>query len=766
MTRPATVVKRALVGRPKTSRELQHTLLPKWMALPVFSSDALSSVAYATQEMMIVLALAGTVAFNHVLPLAFGVAALLVVVVVSYRQTVRVYSQGGGAYIVARENLGDVPALIAAGALLIDYVLTVAVSIAAGVEAITSAVPGLLDEKVILAVAFVTLITVANLRGMKEAGLLFAAPTYLFIASMMWLIGRGLVACMGGCPMAPPTPGAEVHAGAITTFLLLRAFASGATALTGVEAISDGVPAFRYPQSRNAATTLGIMGVLSVSMFLGISYLAVHTGVVAGEGMRRTVVASIALAVYGGQNLGFYLTQVVTALILILAANTAYQDFPRLSSILARDRFLPRQLAARGDRLVFSNGVLVLSGSAIVLLVAYQADVTRLVQMYVVGVFTAFTLSQAGMVRHWLRLRPPGWWRAATVNSVGALITGVVLVVVAITKFTHGAWIVMVSIPIVAFTMGRIHRHYVRVGLELRAGLAEPEPTRPNHVVLLIDRIDEAAARALSYAQTLAPATLEVAAVPIEGADLEARWAAFAPHVPLHVLTPEGEGDRLRAVVRHVRKVRRAHGEHFTTALIAETLSDSWVDQLRHHRLALRVKTALLAEADVIVADYTAPDIPGPYVLEDPAEHHVVVLVSAVHKATMRALSYAQGLQATSLRALSVNLDAEHTPRMLEAWEDWGVQVPLEIIDSPYRSITDTVREYLRDLHADGRSVVVTCVLPEFVLPHWYQQPLHNQTALLVKGALLFERGIVTVSVPFSVLSDRPRATALPRRIV
>ena len=760
MPRPATVLKRALVGRPRTTRELQHTLLPKWMALPVFSSDALSSVAYATQEMMIVLALAGTMAFSRVLPLSVGVALLLIVVVSSYRQTVRAYPHGGGAYLVARENLGTAPGLIAGGALLIDYVLTVAVSIAAGVEAITSAAPALHDARVLIAVGFVLLITVANLRGMKEAGLLFAAPTYLFIASILWLIGSGVVACAGGCPQAPPTPGLDLETGgAITTFLLLRAFASGATALTGVEAISDGVPAFRYPQSRNAATTLAIMGALSVTMFLGISSLAVGTGVMAGEGMERTVVASIALAVYGGQNFGFYLTQVVTALILVLAANTAYQDFPRLSSILARDRFLPRQFAARGDRLVFSNGVLMLSGAACVLLIVYDAQVTRLVQLYVVGVFTAFTFSQSGMIRHWLRTRERAWVRSAMVNGVGALTTGVVLVVVAVTKFTHGAWIVMVAIPLAAVTMHRIHRHYLLVGLELRAGMAEPEPPRPNHVVVLIDRVDEAAARAISYAQTLAPATLEVAAVPARGSDLERRWAELGTSVPLRLLTTEGAHDPLKAIREALREKRERHPGDFTTALIAETLSHSWWDQIVNHRLALRTKTALLAERDLVVADLTSPEGgPGPYTLEDPSEHHVVVLVSAVNQATMRALAYAQGLQATSLRALSVSMEPEHASRMLEAWEDWGVRIPLEIIDSPFRSITETVREYLRDLHPDGRGSVVTCVLPEFVLPRWYHQPLHNQTALQIKGALLFERGVVTVSVPFPLSLGTPRA--------
>jgi amino acid transporter len=757
MATTSEALKRVLVGAPRATRELRHQLLPKWMALPVFSSDALSSVAYATQEMMIVLAVAGTIAFTNVMPLAFAVAVLLIIVVGSYRQTVRAYPHGGGAYTVARANLGERPGLLAAGALLVDYVLTVAVSVAAGVAAITSAAPGLLDDRVLLALAFVAFVTVANLRGVRESGMFFAVPTYLFIASIGTLIVLGLAACVGGCPEAPATVGLEPReAGALTVFLLLRAFASGATALTGVEAVSNGVPAFRYPQSRNAATTLGIMGVVSVSLFLGISWLAVQTGAEAGEGMTRTVIAQIALAVYGEAGLGFYVTQVATAAILILAANTAYADFPRLASVLAADRFLPRQFAARGDRLVFSNGIIALAVAASLLLIVFSADVTALIQLYVVGVFTAFTLSQSGMVRHWLRERVERWRWFLAVNALGAVATGLVLLIVAVTKFVSGAWMVIAGIPALAWLMSRIRAHYAAVSLELRAGVAEPEPPRPNHVVLLVDRVDEAAARAVSYARAVAPSSLRALALEAPNTDLPGRWAQLAPDVPLEILgaaRSRGAAGRLREAV-HAAKL--THEGEFTTALIAETLSRNWLDQLLHHRLALRVKTALLDEGDLIVADVTSPEGgPGPYTVEDPVEHHVVVLVAAVHKATIRALAYAETLRATTVRALSISLQPEHASRMLEAWEDWGVQVPLDIVDSPFRSISEAVREYVRELHPDGRQVIVTAVLPEFVLPRWWQQPLHNQTALLVKGALLFERGVVTVSVPFPLRLDQ-----------
>ncbi|MDP9405415.1 MAG: APC family permease [Actinomycetota bacterium] len=748
-------LKRVVIGRPRSSRELKHQLLPKWMALPVFSSDPMSSVAYATEEMMLVLALAGAGAFSLVRPLSLGVAALLTIVVISYRQTVRAYPRGGGAYIVSRENLGEVPGLTAASALLIDYSLTVAVSIAAGVAAIVSAAPALGQFRLLVALAFVAAVTVANLRGVKEAGLLFAVPTYTFVATIYALIFSGLVQCLGGCPQAPSAGLAlEAEAG-LGLFLILRAFSSGATALTGVEAISDGVAAFRYPQSRNAATTLGVMGVIAVTMFLGISFLATATGVVAREDAELTVVAEIAVAVFG-TGFGFYLVQVVTAAILILAANTAYADFPRLASILAGDRFLPRQFLARGDRLVFSNGVIVLAVSAGLLLVAFNAEVTRLIQLYVVGVFTSFTLSQTGMVRRRLRLRDPGWRAGAVISGVGAATTGVVLVVVAITKFAGGAWLVIVAIPLVVVAMSRVHRHYAEVSLELRAGVAEPEATRPVAMVVLFDRVDESLARAVSYARGTSPAALVAYAVPQPGTDPEREWAALAPDIPLRLLRPATDrraGDDVTAVLE---RERQARPDAFTTAVVAETQSENLVEVVRRHRLALRIKSGLVGRG-IAVANVVAPQRPGPYEVREPVEHHVVVLVSAVHKATMRALAYAEALDATSRRALSVNLETDKSNAILQQWDDWACMLPLELVDSPFRSLGETVQAYLRGFEPDGRRTVVTCVVPEFVLPRLIHRPLHNQTALLIKRALLFEPGVVVTSIPFHLSSGERR---------
>jgi len=742
-------LKRLLVGAPRPSGQLNHTLLPKWMALPVFSSDPMSSTAYATQEMMLVLILAGAGAFANILPLSFAVAALLTVVVLSYRQTVRAYPRGGGSYIVTRENLGDVPGLLAASAILIDYTLTVSVSIAAGVDAIISAVPALAPERLLMALGFVAVVTLVNLRGVKEAGLLFALPTYLFIAVMFTMILLGLAQCLtGGCPQAP-SAGLEVPVEeTLGVLLLLRAFSSGATALTGVEAISDGVPAFRYPQSRNAATTLGIMGVISVSMFLGISFLADRTNVVHQEG-GPTVTSEIAEAVFGGRGFGFYLVQVVTAAILILAANTAYADFPRLASVLARDRFLPRQFASRGDRLVFSNGVLVLAVAASLLLVVFQASVTSLIQLYVVGVFTAFTLSQTGMVLHHRRVREPGWQRGALINGLGALTTGVVLVVVTISKFALGAWIVIVAMPVLAYLMWRIRQHYQRVSVLLRADMADDVVPRPEHVRIVLDRVDEAMARALSYAQSIGPASIEALAVPVDD-EVVPRFRELAPDVPVRVVAPlHGRGSVRRLRDTLADEVARHPGEP-VVALVAESLSRNWVEQLRDHWYDLRIKRALLDEGDLVVTDLTSPDVDdGTLTVEEPVEHHVVVLASAANRATLRALAYARGLNATTTRALSINLDTERSNRILHEWEDWGVDMPLEVVDSPFRSLSDSLREYVRDFRPDGRRVVVTCVLPEFVLPRWYHAPLHNQTALLIKNVLLFERGVVTTSVPY-----------------
>ncbi|OLC30417.1 MAG: amino acid permease [Candidatus Rokubacteria bacterium 13_1_40CM_4_69_5] len=601
-----TLLKQLLVGPPMPLAQARHERLSKTVALAVFASDPLSSVAYATEEILFVLVLAGSVALSYSLPIAIGIAALLAVVVTSYRQTVQAYPQGGGAYLVAKDNLGVFPALTAAAALLVDYVLTVSVSVVAGIAALTSAMPGLHPYRVILSVIVVALIALGNLRGVRESGRLFAAPTYFFVVSILGMVGYGLVAAMFDwlpeAPYEPHPPGLE----GIGLFLLLRAYAAGCTALTGVEAVSNGVQALKPPEGRNAATVMTWLGVLSITMFLGITYLAYDFGIIPGG--DETVVSKIARRVFGA-GMPYYAVQAATMLILLLAANTSYADFPRLSSILARDRFVPRQFANQGDRLVFSNGILILSGFAVLLIVVFGGDTHALLPLYAIGVFISFTLSQGGMVRRWLRLREKGWRWRMWVNGVGAVVTGVVLLTLAVTKFSEGAWIVVVVVPILVVTFLVMHRHYDEVAAELS----------------------------------------------LEG-------------------------------------------------------------------------------------------------LEGPPEfqHTVLVLIGDVHRGVVRAVQYARTLAPTAaVRAVYVETDPARTAKLEEKWARWGLGVPLVVLTSPYRSLLRPLLDYLDQIQARGDDQMVTIVLPEFLPRKWWQHLLHNQTALLVKGALLFRKNTVVADVPY-----------------
>ena len=587
--------------------QARHERLGKAVALAVFASDPLSSVAYATEEILLVLVLAGHAALSYSIPVAVGIAALLAVVVISYRQTVQAYPQGGGAYIVARENLGTFPALTAGAALLTDYVLTVSVSVVAGIAALTSAFPGLHSHRVILSVLAVVAIALGNLRGVRESGRLFAAPTYFFTASILIMVGYGLVAAALGllpeAPYEPHPPGLE----GIGLFLLLRAYAAGCTALTGVEAVSNGVPALRPPEGRNAQAVMTWLGVISIVMFLGITYLAFDFGIVPGG--DETVVSKIARRVFG-TSLMYYAVQTATMLILLLAANTSYADFPRLSSILARDRFMPRQFATQGDRLVFSNGIVILSGFAILLIVAFAGDTHALLPLYAIGVFISFTLSQSGMVLRWLRLKERGWRWRVWVNGLGAIVTAVVLLTLAVTKFVEGAWIVVLIIPMLVGLFLLLHRHYAEVATELSLG---------------------------------------------------------------------------------------------------------GLDQL--------------------------PDF----------QHTVLVLVGDVHRGVVRAVQYAKTLAAPTavVRGVYVEIDPAHTYRIEERWAKCGFGVPLVVLASPYRSLLRPLLEYVDQIQSRGDDQMVTIVLPEFLPRRWWQQLLHNQTALLVKGALLFRRNTVVTDVPY-----------------
>ncbi|MFE6842954.1 APC family permease [Streptomyces sp. NPDC057686] len=647
MSKLTDLPKRILIGRALRSDRLGETLLPKRIALPVFASDPLSSVAYAPGEVLLVLSIAGVSAYRFSPWIAVAVVVLMFTVVASYRQNVHAYPSGGGDYEVANTNLGPKAGLTVASALLVDYVLTVAVSIASGVENLGSAIPFVVEHKVLCAVGMILLLTLMNLRGMKESGKLFAIPTYVFVAGVFimiaWGAWQGIVL---GETMKAPTADFEIKAeheglaGFALVFLLLRAFSSGCAALTGVEAISNGVPAFRKPKSRNAATTLALMGALAVTMFCGIIGLAMatdvrmaenpaqdllHNGVPVGpEYVQNPVISQVAEAVFGDGSFLFIMLAAATALVLFLAANTAYNGFPLLGSILAQDRYLPRQLHTRGDRLAFSNGIVLLAGAAALLTWLYGADSTKLIQLYIVGVFVSFTLSQTGMVRHWNRhlkaendpAKRRHMIRSRAINAFGAFFTGLVLVVVLATKFTHGAWVALLGMVIFYGTMTAIRKHYDRVATEIAAAEERPdEYVRPSRV-------------------------------------------------------------------------------------------------------------------------------------------HSVVLVSKLHKPTLRALAYAKLLHANRLEALSVNVDEVETKALKEEWERRGINVPLKILDSPYREITRPVVEYVKGLRTENPRDAVSVYIPEYVVGRWYEHLLHNQSALRLKGRLLFTPGVMVTSVPYQLQSS------------
>jgi amino acid transporter len=768
MSRAPTALKRVLVGRPMSSGELEHTLLPKTIALPVFSSDPLSSNAYATQEILLVLGTAGVLSLGFVFPIAIAVALLLATVVTSYRQTVQAYPMGGGAYRVARENVGTWAGLLAASALLVDYVMTVSVSVVAGVDAIISAAPALAQSDVSLAVLFAVLVAVVNLRGVKESGILFAVPTYGFVLCVYIMLMTGFTKCLDGCPTAE-TAGMTLEPHTILgPLLLLKAFAAGTTALTGVEAIADGAAAFRYPQSKNAAATLTLMGALTITMFLGISWLADHTNVVFTHDMERTVVAQLADAVFVGGPM-FYAVQIMTAGILILAANTAFQDFPRLSSILATDGFLPRQFRNRGDRLVFSNGVVILTVLAASLIWVFDANLNSLIQLYLVGVFISFTLSQTGMVLRWRSLRTAGWRRRAAVNGFGAAVTGTVFLVIAQSKFLGGAWIVLVAIPIVMLFMRSIHRHYEDAAGQLSRPDRVPEDRRPGnqHMVILIDRVHEATVRAVAYARAAGPA--QILAVTFDPSN-QADWNTLDIDIPLVEL--QRDGSEVSVLRRYLRELRSRVGrDDFLTLVVPEELRSRSVMEILKHPGRQRLKAAFLTERGVQVLDIPVlrrqraldrDDLAR--LLQSPVRHTVCVLVSNVHNATLQAIEYAETLQAADIRAVSFALDPEESEKTSNAWLDSGIPHPLEIEASPFRDIGRSLLGYLDQFDPDGIDRVVTVVLPEFIVEKRRHQFLHGQTALIIKRHLLFQPGIVAVSVPYHL--EKPNPERMDQKLI
>jgi amino acid transporter len=759
-------IKRRLFGRPFASHEEEQQLLPKRLALPVFASDPLSSVAYATEEAMLVLALAGTAAFGLLTPLSLAIATLLLVVIVSYRQTIKAYPDGGGAFIVANDNLGIHTGTVAASALLTDYVLTVSVSVAAGVAAITSAAPNLIEWRVEIALGFVVLLTLANLRGVKEASTLFAAPTYLFVATVGTMLVAGFVECLDGeCPSAISSGvELETQVGAVGLFLILRAFASGSTALTGVEAIANGVQAFREPKAHNAATTLGVMGAISISMFLGISTLARWFDVRISEDtidQYGTVISQIGRAAFNG-GAGFYALQIFTAAILILAANTAYQDFPRLSAILARHKLVPRQYLNRGDRLVFSNGIITLALVAVALLVVFDAEVSRLIQLYVVGVFTAFTLSQTGMVRHWLKTRGPGWRRSVVINSVGAVTTGVVLIVVATVKFIHGAWIVILIVPILVAVMLVIRRHYLGVAAQLRLVPLDAEP-RPTRILVLVAHHDEGTDRALRYAELAnSEAVTCVHAEEPRSDDLLYTWDAAHPGHSLEVIP--GEKDPIsRRVVDRVRKERDAHPESIITVILADSVRTRSILAPFAHRHSLAIKSRLLFEPRAVVTDLNVlrRSRRSKLVHVPILRIEQVVLVSDLTRPIREALTYARSL-GPPVTALHIDVDVAQREKLERQWEQAGYEFPLVVIPSPYRSIVGPLVGYLRERRrAAAPGTLISAIIPEFIVPGRITQLLHNQTGLAIKGVLGAEAGIAVTSVPFHLQPKVVETTAI-----
>ncbi len=643
MSKLSTAARRLVLGQPFRSDKLSHTLLPKRIALPVFASDAMSSVAYAPEEIFLVLSVAGLSAYAMAPWIGVAVALVMLVVVASYRQNVHAYPSGGGDYEVVTTNLGPTAGLTVASALLVDYVLTVAVSMASAMSNIGSAIPFVDTHKVWFAVAAILLLASVNLRGIRESGTAFAIPTYAFMIGMYIMLGWGLFQIyVLGTPLRAESAGFEVHnehgkvLGFALVFLVARAFSSGCAALTGVEAISNGVPAFRKPKSRNAATTLAMLGLIAISLFMGIIMLAKATGVKVADDPRhqligapdnyqqKTLVAQLADAVFHDFPVGLFLITGVTALILVLAANTAFNGFPVLGSILAQDRYLPRQLHTRGDRLAFSNGIVFLAMAAIAFIVAFRAEVTALIQLYIVGVFVSFTLSQIGMVRHWTRhLRTETdprtrrhMMRSRVINTIGFIATGAVLIVVLVTKFVAGAWIAILAMSSLFILMKAIHKHYDTVARELAEQEAE--------------------------------------------------------------------------------------------------------------------------QGDVVL----------------PSRNHAVVLVSKLHMPTLRALSYARATRPDVLEAITVNVDDSETRQLVHKWEDSDITVPLKVVASPYREVTRPVLDYVKRISKEAPRTVVTVFIPEYVVGHWWEQVLHNQSALRLKGRLLFMPNVMVTSVPWQLNSS------------
>ena len=741
-------LKRVVVGRPRATGEMHETLLSKTLALPIFASDLLSSVAYATEAALAVLLVASATAGHLVLPISVVIAAVLGIVALSYTRTVQAYQTSGGAYVVARDNLGTLPSLVAAAALLADYILTVAVSVTAGVVALASAAPSLSNHKVGLSLLFVVILTIVNLRGVRESGILFAIPTYGFVVAMFVMVATGVGKCAtGACAQAQAPDPIAVGAGAVGVFVLLRAFASGAAALTGVEAVSNGVSAFRAPAGKNAARTLLIMAAIATTLFIGVSYLAVHMH--ARPSSSVSVVSEIARAVFPASSwtsFMYYAVQAFTFAILVLAANTSYQGFPRLGAVLARDRFFPRQFINLGDRLVYSNGIIALAAVASFLIWIFHANLLSLIHLYVIGVFTALTLSQAGMVRYWLRRQDDGWRWSAALNAIGCVATGLVAIVVIEAKFTAGAWSVIVAIPLMIMGFYSINRHYRKVERRLQAGVAAVTAARAatNDVVLYVDSADAALDEALDYARTISGNEFRAIHVPGHGTDpgIRPRFRNLTDlHPDLQVLTRE-EG-RADAVIDYLWSLPRGES-NFVTVIIPELFRHRSLRSALSRSTELSLKFRLLREPGVVIAD--VPVLAGNG-SQMPKRVVCRILVSGAHAASMRAVNYAATLGVPDTKALFFAFDADEADQLRGRWASLAPRLPLEIEEAPFRDLGDPLLRYIRCITAEP-GTTAAIIMPELIFSG-AQRLLHNQRALYIKRRLLFEPHVVLTSVPY-----------------
>ena len=626
--RPGTPVKRWVIGEPLPSDKLEGQLLPKHLALPIFASDPLSSVAYAPQELLMILLIGGLGLLAAGPWVALAVVVLLLVVVLSYRQLIKAYPSGGGDYEVASKNLGEKAGLVVASALLVDYVMTVAVSVASGVDNIISAIPVLNPYRIWIAVGFVVILAAVNLRGVRESSRAFAVPTYLFIGSIaVMIVAYAVRALAGDVPIAESSDlivQGESLSQAAFVLLLLRAFASGCAALTGVEAISNGVQAFRRPKIENAQKTLMAMGGIAIVLFSGLVVVAllaqVHyidctefiefVGCGDGDDPQRSLIAQIASTTFGNYSIPFFIIQAATAAVLLLAANTAFNGFPLLGSVLATDRYAPKALATRGDRLIFSNGVIALSITAIVILIVFRADVTTLIQLYIIGVFTSFTLGQTGMVRHWLRVLREGTddrgavWRGLIINALGAVMTMSVLLIVTVTKFTHGAWIVFIVMPILFTLMLGVNRYYRDVDKEIQVDPREKFGSKGDHAIVLVGRMQKPVLKALDYAIAARHDSIEAVHVSISDeatAKLEKEWAAMNIKVPFRVLQSPYR-DLSMPLIKYIKKRRADHGSEVVTVYMPQYIVGHWWETFLHNHTSRRIRHKLALVHGVVIA--------------------------------------------------------------------------------------------------------------------------------------------------------------------